>query len=95
MDRGHQPSRPISAEADTVPASRPEAGVVKNVRARNDELDRLAQPARGDGGKDRLHLQRVLLAESATRIRRNHVHLIGFQPQLPLGSVTVNGLPSP
>ena len=57
-----------------------EARVVEDLGARNDKLHRPPEPARGNSGEHRLHLQRVLLAESAAGKGRDDRDVLGLMP---------------
>ena len=65
VHRRHHVAIPIRAKANVVTARRAKARIVEELRARDHQLHRSAEPPRRDRGEHRLDLQRVLLAESA------------------------------
>ena len=72
----------VGAQSDGVPGGRPETAGVERLRARQHRLDRPAQPARDERERREMHLQRVLLAETAADVRRDDHDVGRVDPQL-------------
>ena len=81
----------FSAKPDMMAARGPETRSMEEASSRDDQLHRPPGLARRDGRQHRLHLQRVLLAETATKKRRDHLHLLRRDTKRRRDAVT-NGL---
>ena len=81
VDRGHHMAGAVGAEPYAMSDGWTEAGIVEDLGAGNDQLDRATQALRGDGRQHRLHLQRVLLAEAPADKRRYDLHAVRRQAQ--------------
>src|ERR1700688_1040933 len=81
MDRSQHAARSIGAEPHPLAVRRTEACIMKDLGTWHDKLYRTLQTPRGDRRQDRLHLQRVLLAEATADIRRDDLDLVGCQAE--------------
>ena len=90
VDRSHHLAAAIGAKPDAMTARRAEARVVENLGTRHHQLHRTPSQARGDSRQNRLHLQGVLLAESAAGKGRDDLHLLGREAKR-LGKAMTDG----
>src|SRR6266511_4252388 len=81
VDRGDHVSEAVGAKPYAMADGWTKAGVMKDLGAGNDQLDRSPESPRCHGHQHRLHLHRVFLAEAAADIWGDHLHAVGRQTQ--------------
>ena len=81
MDRGNHLAGAVGAQPYAMADGWTEAGVMKNLGARNHQFDGATQAPRCYSRQHRLHLQRVLLAEATADKWGYDLHLVLRQAQ--------------